>query len=360
MIKYLGSKRTLIPALQRIISVVEPRSAVDVFTGTTRVACAMKSMGVATTANDIATYSKVLADCYIATDARDVDRKELQLIIDDLAATAPSDGYFTETFCRKARFFQPHNGARIDAIRERIEMEFSASPYYPILLTSLMEAADRVDSTTGQQMAYLKQWAARSYNDLQMRIPQLLDGPGQASRMDANEFATSMPPVDLAYLDPPYNQHRYFTNYHIWETLIRWDKPETYGVAQKRVDAREGHTKSAYNRKREMPPALFSLINDLNAATLVLSYNDESWIDVPQMVDAIRGRFEELTVLGFDNKRYVGAQIGIYDPEGQKVGKVGRLRNIEYVFVAGTRDIVRAVNAAMENVVIDHEKEPAL
>ena len=41
---------------------------------------------------------------------------------------------------------------------------------------------------------------------------------------------------DLAYLDPPYNQHRYFTNYHVWETLVAWDAPEAYGVARKRVD----------------------------------------------------------------------------------------------------------------------------
>ena len=44
-------------------------------------------------------------------------------------------------------------------------------------------------------------------------------------------------PVDLMYLDPPYNQHRYFTNYHVWETLVRWDAPEHYGIACKRVDA---------------------------------------------------------------------------------------------------------------------------
>ena len=44
---------------------------------------------------------------------------------------------------------------------------------------------------------------------------------------------------DLAYLDPPYNQHRYFTNYHVWETIVAWDRPEHYGVACKRVDARD-------------------------------------------------------------------------------------------------------------------------
>lgn len=354
MIKYLGSKRALIPALQKIVGIVEPSTAADIFTGTTRVAYAMKQMGITVVANDIATYSKILADTYIATDADSIDVDDLQAVIDDLMATPPHNGYFTRTFCRKARFFQPKNGAKVDAIRQRIEDEYSSSPYYPILLTSLMEAADRVDSTTGQQMAYLKEWAPRAYNDLQMRVPQLLAGPGYSSRMDANEFARSMEPVDVAYVDPPYNQHRYFTNYHIWETLIRWDKPAAYGVAQKRIDSRDEHTKSAYNRKREMPPALFQLINDVNASTLILSYNDESWIDVHQMVDAIQDRFEALAVLGFSNKRYVGAQIGIYDLDGQKVGKVGRLRNIEYVFVAGDGDTVDRVKHHMDTAIVDH------
>ena len=59
--------------------------------------------------------------------------------------------------------------------------------------------------------------------------------------------STSSPtlePCDLAYLDPPYNQHRYFTNYHVWETLVAWDAPEHYGVACKRIDARDDTTKS--------------------------------------------------------------------------------------------------------------------
>jgi hypothetical protein len=110
-------------------------------------------------------------------------------------------------------------------------------PLYPILLTSLIEAADRVDSTTGVQMAYVKQWAPRSANPLTLRVPELLPGPGRAVLGDALEVAPDAGAFDLAYLDPPYNQHRYFTNYHVWETLVAWDAPEPYGVARKRIDA---------------------------------------------------------------------------------------------------------------------------
>ena len=59
-------------------------------------------------------------------------------------------GYVTEMFSHQARFFQPLNAARIDAVRDAIDSEYAGSPLFPLLLTSLIEAADRVDSTTGR------------------------------------------------------------------------------------------------------------------------------------------------------------------------------------------------------------------
>jgi adenine-specific DNA-methyltransferase len=157
----------------------------------------------------------------------------------------------------------------------------------------------------------------------------------------------ALPRVDLAYLDPPYNQHRYFTNYHVWETLVRWDSPEHYGVACKRVDAREEETRSVFNTKPGMPAALESLIGRVRADVVVVSYNDESWVRPEQISRWLRAAgHEEVGVLGFDRKRYVGAQIGIYNPAGDKVGQVNRLRNTEYVFVAGPADHVAAAVAS--------------
>lgn len=341
MIKYLGSKRTLVPILGEMVSAVQAKSAVDMFTGTTRVAQEFKRRGVHVTAVDIATYSAVLAECYIRTDSAKVDINELNASLAHLNQIPGARGYFTQTFCENARFFQPKNGMRIDAIRDVIEQEYLGTPLYPILLTSLMLAADRVDSTTGVQMAYLKSWADRSYKDLNMTVPELIPGVGEALLGDAMSVVDELPEVDLVYLDPPYNQHRYFTNYHIWETLVRWDSPESYGVAQKRVDSRDDRTKSVFNKKREMPPAFFDLIKRVRAKTLIVSYNDESWIAAEEMMDQIRSSgYEDVRLLAFDRKRYVGAQIGIYNPSGRKVGEVKRLRNIEYVFVAGESSLV--------------------
>ena len=344
MIKYLGSKKRLVPILGDLFATSGARTALDLFTGTTRVAQEFKRRGGYVTAVDVARYSEVFSQCWIATDANAIDEHELDKALEHLASLPGIDGYFTDTYCIQSRFIQPKNGERIDAIRETLRTEFVGSPLYPILLTSLILAADRVDSTTGVQMAYLKQWAARSNNDLELRRPELIPGSGVAIRGDATEVAAGIDHVDLAYLDPPYNQHRYFTNYHIFETLVEWDKPEHYGVACKRIDSRDESTKSVFNKKREMPDALRNTIKSVDAEILIVSYNNESWVELEDLCDMCSAH-GHVVPLAFDSKRYVGAQIGIFNPSGDKVGKISHLRNLEYVVVAGPKSKVLKMTA---------------
>jgi adenine-specific DNA-methyltransferase len=347
VIKYLGSKRTMVPALGRIAAAVGASTAVDLFTGTTRVAQELKRRGICVTCVDSATYSDILARCFIATDATDVSSLELAKALAHLSSLPGRRGYFTRTFCEESRYVQPFNGERIDVIRDCLRDEYASSRLYPVLLTALLLATDRVDSTTGVQMAYLKQWAPRSYQQLELRPPKLIEGTGRSVLGDAMNIVEALPRVDLAYLDPPYNQHRYFTNYHVWETLVRWDSPEHYGVACKRIDSREAGTRSVFNAKRTMPEALEALIRRVRADVVVVSYNDESWVQPDQISRwLLAAGHEEVGVLGFDSKRYVGAQIGIYNPAGDKVGRVNRLRNTEYLFVAGPADQVTAAVAS--------------
>jgi len=346
VIKYLGSKRRLVPALGAILEACGARSAADLFTGTTRVAQEFKRRGARVWANDTARYSEVLARCYVATDARAVDRAALETALGRLNALPGREGYFTETFCRRARYLHPRNGARVDAMRDALEREYAGSPLFPVLLTSLLEAADRVDSTTGVQMAYLKRWAPRAHRPLELRVPAILPGGGSALRADALEAARSLPEVDLAYLDPPYNQHSYRANYHVWETLVAWDEPEHYGVACKRADCRDPANRSPYNSRRSIHRALADLVEAVRARLVVLSYNDESWVSLDELV-AICASRGAVRVLAFDSPRYVGARIGIHDPAGRRVGRVGRLRNLEYVLLAGPEDeVAAAVGAA--------------
>lgn len=348
MIKYIGSKRRLVPVIGSMFTASGAKTALDLFTGTTRVAQELKRRGAIVTAVDTARYSEAFARCYIATDSTRVDKDALGEAVSRLNRLPGQAGYFTETFCVKSRYFHPDNGARVDAIREAIESDYIGTDLYPILLTSLIEAADRVDSTTGLQMAYLKTWAPRAYNRLELRVPELFPGPGRAVRGDACKLAGPMGCFDIAYLDPPYNQHRYFTNYHVWETLVAWDSPEHYGIACKRVDSRESNTKSIFNAKRAMPAALAQLIKDVDAPVVVVSYNDESWVSLEELMDmcSVKGHVE---VVAFDSKRYVGAQIGIYNPSGSLVGEISHLRNMEYIAICGGRATVERLAAVCKS-----------
>ena len=362
MIKYLGSKRRLVPVLTRICQASGATTALDLFTGTTRVAQAFKAQGVHVTAVDSARYAHTFARTYIETDAATTDAAALRAAVARLNGLPGKPGYVTETFSHQARFFQPHNAARIDAVRDAIDSEYAGSPLFPLLLTSLIEAADRVDSTTGVQMAYVKQWAPRSAKPLELRVPELLDGPGRAIQGDAVELTSAAAPgpalghFDLAYLDPPYNQHRYFTNYHVWETLVAWDAPEAYGVARKRLDARDPSTHSPFNSKKTMPAALTSVVRSVDCDLLVLSYNDESWLGMDELEAMCAGRGAVAT-LAFDSARYVGARIGIFDPSGRKVGRVSHLSNQELLVIAGEGSLVRRVVEAAEAAT---DRAPAL
>jgi adenine-specific DNA-methyltransferase len=250
-------------------------------------------------------------------------------LLAELGRQAPVAGYFTRTFCQDSRYFQPKNGARIDAIRDAIAARALPAELEAIALVSLMEAADRVDSTVGVQMAYLKQWAARANNELELRVPELVDGSGRATRTDALSCA-ELGEHDVAYLDPPYNQHKYMNNYHEWESLVRWDKPEVYGVACKRIDCRD--YESPFNSKRRIAEALHAVVHAARTRYIVVSFNDEGYLD-ERALRAILETRGPVQVLGVPHKRYVGARIGIYNPSGEKVGTVGELHNRELLFV---------------------------
>lgn len=333
MIKYIGSKRTLVPEIVAAVqSVPGVRTVADLFSGTSRVGHALKARGYRVLANDQLAYAHVLARCYVEADLEAVER-DAKRLIEELNALPGSPGYFTETFCLRSRFFQPHNGERIDAIRAAIRRKDLAADLEAVLLVSLMEAADRVDSTTGVQMAYLKRWAPRASNALALRLPALLprarEGPGLATCLDASDAAEGFA-ADVAYLDPPYNQHSYLGNYHVWETLVRWDAPEVYGTACKRVDCRE--RRSPFNSRREFPAAFARLLASVKAPVLVVSFSDEGFLSREEIEACLRER-GEVHVIERDHRRYVGARIGIYNPRGEKVGRVGRLRNKEFLFV---------------------------
>jgi adenine-specific DNA-methyltransferase len=196
-------------------------------------------------------------------------------------------------------------------------------------------------------MAYLKQWAPRAFNDLELRMPDVLSraeaGRGSALCLDALDAARRTP-ADVAYLDPPYNQHSYLGNYHVWESLVRWDKPDVYGIACKRADCRE--RRSVFNSRPRFDTAMQSLLDAIQAPVVVVSFSNEGWLAREALEAMLAGLFggrAHVATLATDYRRYVGAQIGIHNPQGEKVGTVSHLRNTEYLFIAADRPLAAAM-----------------
>ena len=337
MIKYIGSKRALVPSILQVIDSFEAvTSVLDLFSGTSRVGRALKGAGYRVHANDHNAYAAALAACYVQADHEDHARAAAQLIA-EFNSLPGKPGYFTETFCERSKFFQPKNGARVDAIREAVAAKSLEPELEAIVLAALMEAADRVDSTTGLQMAYLKEWAPRSYNDLVLRVPDILPRPSagkcSARRLEAAEAAAEIA-ADVVYIDPPYNQHSYLGNYHIWESLVLWDKPDVYGVACKRVDCRS--RKSDFNSRRRFKAAMRNVLRAVGSRYVVVSFNNEGYVPRDEMELLLAecfGKEAHVGVMENEHKRYVGAQIGIHNPDGDRVGKVSHVRNKEYLYL---------------------------
>jgi adenine-specific DNA-methyltransferase len=332
MIKYLGSKRLLVPHLvDAADQLIGQGACLDLFSGTARVGRGLKAAGHSVTANDHNAYAAAAARCYVGADRQQVEAEAARHLaaMQELVATP---GHFTQTWCEEARYIHPDNGGRIEAMRHYIEAQTLDADLNAVLLTALVEAADRVDSTTGVQMAYLKSWAKRALNPIELRLPELLDGRGRVFEMEAAAAARAAGSVDLAYLDPPYNQHSYLGNYHVWESLVRWDAPEVYGVAAKRTDCRQ--RKSAFNSKPGIAPAMVEVLDSLDAKTLIVSFSNEGFLSREALEDMLAPR-GAMAVLAVDYKRYVGAQIGIHNPAGKRVGEVGALRNKELLFIVG-------------------------
>lgn len=324
----------------------------DLFSGTARVGHALKRAGYRVLSNDHNAYAATLARCYVQTDADDV-LEVARRLIREFNSMKGAPGYFTDTFCVRSRFFHPKNGERIDAIRESIAAKGLDPELEAVALVALMEAADRVDSTTGLQMAYLKTWAPRAHNNLELRVPDVLPrakhGKGQATCLEAIE-AAGIFECDVAYIDPPYNQHSYLGNYHVWESLVRWDKPEVYGVACKRVDVRV--RQSVFNSRPRFAATMRELLAAIRAPVIVVSFNNEGYLAREEMELMLRTLWNgqgKVTTIERDFKRYVGAQIGIHNPQGEKVGTVSHLRNKEFVYVVSREDLSQALAPMTEN-----------
>lgn len=111
-----------------------------------------------------------------------------------------------------------------------------------------------------------------------------------------------------------------------------------------------------------MPSAFKEVVKSLKSQVMVLSYNNESWVTDEDLLEMCSS-YESVRLLAFDSKRYVGAQIGVFNPNGERVGEVSHLRNYEWVVIAGPNEVVQRMISGYEidenGVVTRSAVEPA-
>jgi len=332
-IKYAGSKLKLLPAILKLAQKTEAKTVFDGFSGTTRVSQAFAKCGYTVVSNDIAVWSEVFGTCYLLSRKR---RGDYQGLIEHLNSVPPVDGWFTEHYggdpnggCSVQRDglkkpWQRHNTRKLDGIRREIE-NLSLDPVdKAVALTSLILALDRVDNTVGHFVSYLNNWSPRSYNNLQLTVPNLFvsQADHQVFRKDIFELASEVS-TDLAYFDPPYGSNnekmppsrvRYASYYHVWTSVCLFDKPELFGKVNRRKDTSDTIAASVFEEFRKDEDGCFiavkaidRLLRTSRARWVILSYSSAGRATAEELNDVLRRNGRLLEVVELDYKKNVMA-----------------------------------------------------
>lgn len=333
-VKYIGSKEKLLEPIIKVIKELplKRNKAIDVFTGTTRVAQALKKYNYLVYTSDLSWAS----ECYSRTFICNENNEHLQKHIDLLNNIEPIEDWITKNYCdviadnNIIRVWQRKNGMKADAIRNEIEKLKLKDWEKSTLITSLIFALDAVDNTCGVQQAYLKNWCKRSFNELKLILPKYISGE-KGKHFVGNALKIEYPESDVAYLDPPYSSHSYATYYHIWDSITKWDKPEVLLKTNRRKDRTKNsfdeNMFSEWNRKNMALKAMETLIEKLPVDYVVLSYNNEGIIEEAELFSFLKKYSFDLKEIKY--RRNIMSSIG----NATKYKKKFITKNKEYIIV---------------------------
>lgn len=326
-VKYLGSKLKLLPHIGSAIESLNIKSAVDVFTGTTRVAQYLRGNGIVTDTSDLSWAATMYANTFVHSKKN----THLQKYVDEMNKLSGIVGWLSSNYCGSVpqtdakgdgRCFQLKNAMKADAARDYVEALSIDAWEKATLVTSIILALDAVDNTVGVQQAYLKEWCTRSHNDIVFKLPSIIDGP-VGNHFEGDCLKVKYGSYDLAYYDPPYSPHSYSTYYHIWDSISKWDKPETGLKAKRRIDRvaksdkYDSSMESPWNSAKKALQATETLLKRIDAKHHLLSYSNESLIkqdDLLKMCNTIG----KTTLLEIDYKRNIMSQIGNAGKDAEK------------------------------------------
>jgi adenine-specific DNA-methyltransferase len=323
-VRYIGNKTKLLPFLGDVLLQlgVTPGRAHDAFAGTASVARSLKAAGWRVESSDVMTYSYVFQRAYVVArhgpDARraaagDADlrraiahmpvlRDGLSVLAEYLSAwVEPEHGFISQHFSATGgrMYFTDENARRIDAARHALhrwrEAELVSEDAYYLLLASIIEAADRVANTAGIYAAYIKKWQPNATKTFRMQParPVSRAGGSRAHRDDAATVARKVGPIDLLYVDPPYNARQYSGYYHIPEIIAKgWFEalPVLKGKTGLPVDRPPS---SLWCNKVGAARALEELLGATGARHVLVSYNTEGILSDDEFLDILGQRAVE-------------------------------------------------------------------
>ena len=277
---YIGSKYKLSDFISNSVKSIvgddlSGKIFCDLFAGTGVVGRNFKKEVKKVISNDMEFYSYVLNKNYIENH----EFLDNEIYIKELNETNGEEGFIFNEYSENGKanrlYFSEHNGKKIDAIRTKIEFwktekKISSALYY-FLLASLLESADKVANTASVYGAFLKKIKKTAQKELILEpaIFEINSHSHEVYNEDSNILIKKIE-GDILYLDPPYNAREYGANYHLLNTIAKYDNFTPKGKTGLR-----DYSKSAFCKKKEVEKSFDDLIKNANFKYIFLSYNNE-------------------------------------------------------------------------------------
>ena len=291
---YIGSKYSLIKFLESSIAKTlkvcneqkSPSEMVfaDLFAGTGVVSGSFKQQGYSIIANDIQYYSYVITKHMIENNGN-LNKERCNQLINELNRLEGIEGFIYKNYSYEGTagqefrrmYFSEYNAKKCDAIRVEIEKWFvngkiNENEYF-FLLGSLINSIDKCANTASVYGAFLKQLKKSALKEMELIPLPIMQGTVECKvyNEDISDLIKNVS-GDILYLDPPYNARQYCSNYHMLETIAKYDNPEIKGKTGLRD---YGEQKSVFCMKNEVADAFAELIKNAKFKYIFLSYNNE-------------------------------------------------------------------------------------
>lgn len=292
---YIGSKKTLLPFISKTIETnserIENKIFCDLFSGSGVVGSYFKNKVKKVLMNDLEYYSYVLSRNYV----QNIGIFEIPF------TPKKNEGFIYKNYCLGSgsgrNYFSDENGKYIDGIRKQIEYFRSDKDLYYFLMCSLLEAADKVANTASVYGAFLKKIKKTAERPLQLIPKQPVEGEkGLAFQENANDLLRKIK-GDILYLDPPYNTRQYGSNYHILNTIAKYQLFFPSGKTGLPV-----YNKSKYSSRVNAKEVFEDLIANADFEDIYISYNNEGIIDI-NAFESILKQYGSYNLFIFDGYR---------------------------------------------------------